>query len=269
MKDTPEDTPETDAEVAAAADEGRGTPRGAVVPLMPAGDLDRLAIEADTDKSSKKHDYMRFYEYAFAPYRDKAFTLLELGVGLPSRRAPSLRTWKAFFPQAQIVGVDIRKVSKDFEEERIAVEIGDASKPRFLKRVAKRWNPSIIIDDASHFWSHQIIGFRTLFPLLPPGGIYVIEDVHTSFRAEEGSQYADHPESFMAFIGRLQMSLSASQRSGPEQALSPEDRTLTAWIDAITVTRRCVTVIKREAVRRRELPPAAGAASAPADDDAE
>ena len=229
---------------------------------MPAGELDRLAIEADTDKSSLKHDYMRFYEYVFAPYRDRSFTLLEIGVGLPSRRAPSLRTWKAFFPRAQIVGADIRAVSKDFEEERIAIEIGDASRPRFLKRLANRWNPSIIIDDASHFWSHQIIGFTTLFPMLPPGGIYVVEDVHTSFRTQDGSEYADHPESFMAFIQRLQLSLSASQRSGPERALSDEERTLTAWIDAITVTRRCVTIIKRETVRRRELP---GKAGAPAD----
>jgi len=223
-----------------------------VVPLLPVGELDELAINADTDKSSKKHDYMRFYEYLLTPYRDQAFTMLELGVGIPSRKAPSLRTWKQFFPKAQVVGVDIRKVSKQFEEDRIHVEIGDASKPRFLNRVFKKYTPSVILDDASHFWSHQIIGFKTLFPKLPAGGVYIIEDIHTSFLAqEEGSQYADHSESFWAYFNRLQSALACAQRHGPE--LNPEDQRLVAWIDSIFVSRRTVAIIKRQRMRRREL----------------
>lgn len=238
-----------------------GTSRGAVVPLMPKGELDQLAIEAGTDKSSKSHDYMRFYEYLLGPYRDQRFTLLELGVGIPSRKAPSLRTWKAFFPEAQIVGVDIRRISKSFEEERIAVEIGDASRPRFLRRLARRWTPSVVIDDASHYWSHQIIGFRTLFPLLPPGGIYVVEDVHTSFHQAGATKYADHPESFLDLFGRLQKALVASQHGGPQLALSPAERRLTAWIDSVIAIRHCVAIVKRQTVRRRELPPRAAPAA--------
>ncbi len=223
-----------------------------IVPLLPLGELDGLALAAGTDKSSKRHDYMRFYEYLLAPYRDKAFTFLELGVGIPSRKAPSLRTWKAFFPKAQIVGVDIKKVSKNFEEDRIAVEIGDASRPRFLKRVARNWQPSIILDDASHFWSHQIIGLQTLFSKLPAGGIYIIEDIHTSFLSnEEGSQYADHSESLWSYINRLQAALACAQRHGPE--LSDEEKHMVAWIDAIFVSRRTVAIIKRQKKRRREV----------------
>ncbi|MFW8594208.1 hypothetical protein [Cribrihabitans neustonicus] len=223
-----------------------------VAPLLPRGELDALAIAAETDKSSKRHDYMRFYEHLLTPYRTCAFTFMELGVGLPSRRAPSLRTWKAFFPQARIVGVDIRAVSKEFEEDRIHVEIGDVSKPRFLKRLFRQYQPSVILDDASHFWSHQITGFETLFPLLPPGGVYIVEDAHTSFLAQEdGSQYADHPESFWSYISRLQAALVAAQRHGPE--LSARESRLVAWIDAVFITRRTVAIVKRERMRRREV----------------
>ncbi len=222
-----------------------------VAELLPRGDLDALAISAETDKSSKRHDYMRLYEHLLTPYRDKSFSMLELGVGIPSRRAPSLRTWKSYFPNARIVGVDIRGISKTFEEDRIHIEIGNAARPRFLRRVFQKYQPSVILDDASHFWSHQIIGFQTLFPLLPPGGVYIVEDIHTSFLAkEEGSQYADHTESFWSYFNRLQMAMVCAQNHGPE--LTREENRLVSWIDAIFVTRKTVAVVKRRAPRRRE-----------------
>ncbi|WP_417713063.1 hypothetical protein [Pseudophaeobacter arcticus] len=223
-----------------------------VAELLPLGELDRLAIAAETDKSSKRHDYMRFYEHLLTPYKEKSFSMLELGVGLPSRRAPSLRTWKSFFPKARIVGVDIKGISKSFEEDRIHIEIGDAAKPRFLKRVFRTYQPSVILDDASHFWSHQIIGFQTLFPMLPPGGVYIVEDVHTSFLAQEdGAQYADHEESFWSYFSRLQAALVCAQRHGPE--LSPQESRLVAWIDSISISRRTVAIVKRQKMRRREV----------------
>ncbi|MQQ10320.1 SAM-dependent methyltransferase [Epibacterium sp. SM1979] len=236
---SPKDTDETPNEV------------GAVVNLLPAGELDQLAQDTETDKSSKRHDYMRFYEHLLAPYRNQEFSFLELGVGLPSRRAPSLRTWKAYFPKARIIGVDIRPGARDFEEDRIHIEIGNAARPRFLKRVFRSYQPSIILDDASHFWSHQIIGFQTLFPMLPPGGVYIVEDVHTSFLAQtEGSQYADYSESFWSYFNRLQSAVVCAQRHGP--TLSIEENRIASWIDAIFVTRKSVAVVKRQSPRRRE-----------------
>mgnify|MGYP000240935417 FL=1 len=59
------------------------------IPLLPKGILEVLAFKNKTDKSSIQHDYMRFYEFILVPYRKEKFTLLELGVGIPSRKAPS------------------------------------------------------------------------------------------------------------------------------------------------------------------------------------
>jgi hypothetical protein len=41
--------------------------------------------------------------------------------------------------------------------------------------------PNIIIDDASHINKLTIQSFMILFPLLAPGGIYVVEDIESSW----------------------------------------------------------------------------------------
>jgi hypothetical protein len=38
----------------------------------------------------------------------------------------------------------------------------------------------VIIDDGGHQMSMQIASLKVLFPTLPPGGIYIIEDMHFS-----------------------------------------------------------------------------------------
>ncbi|WP_120501253.1 hypothetical protein [Roseovarius sp. EL26] len=208
---------------------------------FPVGKLDDLAKEHNTDKSSEHHDYTRLYEFMLAPLRYETFTLLELGVGIPSKEAPSLRVWRDYFPNAQIVGVDIRKISKNFEGDRIAIEIGDASDPKFLTAVYEKYKPHVVIDDASHFWSHQIIGLRTLLPLLPPGGIYFIEDLQTSFW--ENSEYSDAPEDCVSFMLRLMEDVMGNHKG--RNISSEEEFNLTSYIDNFFVTRKLIGLNKR------------------------
>lgn len=208
---------------------------------FPAGDMNDLAIKYKTDKSSEHHDYMRLYEFMLSPLRNEEFTLLELGVGIPSREAPSLRVWRDYFPKAQIVGVDIREVSKNFEGERISIEIGDCSDPQFLTDVFNKYEPHVIIDDASHMWSHQILGLRTLLPLLPPGGIYFIEDLQTSFWKD--SEYADAPEDTVSFLGRLIEDILGSHKG--RNVSDPEEFELASYIDNFFVTQKLIGLNKR------------------------
>ena len=39
----------------------------------------------------------------------------------------------------------------------------------------------MVIDDGSHVPEHQVISFEALWPSVKPGGIYVVEDVETSW----------------------------------------------------------------------------------------
>ena len=141
------------------------------------GELDRFGFEEATDKAFVVHNYLDKYEFFLDKFRDDEFTLLELGVFWGG----SLRMWKKFFPKAQIIGVDLLEDCQNFTESRIRIETLDLSKIENLESL-KKYQPRIIIDDASHFWSHQIKAMSVLFSCLPSGGIYIIEDMETSFR---------------------------------------------------------------------------------------
>jgi hypothetical protein len=53
---------------------------------------------------------------------------------------------------------------------------------RTLSALCAREAPfDIIIDDGSHFNAHQILSFQHLWGALKDGGVYVVEDVQTSF----------------------------------------------------------------------------------------
>jgi cephalosporin hydroxylase len=89
--------------------------------------------------------------------------------------------WKSYFPQGLITGIDIYDKSL-LALPRIKIYQGDQSDAAFLQRVSSAEGPfDIIIDDGSHIQSHIIASFETLFPILKPGGIYVIEDTQTSY----------------------------------------------------------------------------------------
>jgi len=49
----------------------------------------------------------------------------------------------------------------------------------------------LVVDDASHFYDQTKASFRTLFPKLRPGGLYIIEDWSWSFF--DSYQAPDHP----------------------------------------------------------------------------
>jgi len=135
--------------------------------------LDELGILCGTDKSSLRKAYLSHYERLFAPLRDTAFNLIEIG----AYNGVSLRTWAEYFPRAFIVGIDIEPNAAKLAEDRIAVRIGSQADAQFLTGVAAEFPPLIVVDDGSHQADHQIASFACLFPKLRPGGCYVCEDL--------------------------------------------------------------------------------------------
>ena len=140
--------------------------------------LNDLGLHHGTDKASTGHDYLQHYERFFAEYQDHAFTLVEIG-GLSGA---SLGMWRDYFPQARIVCLDINPAVKRFEDARVSVEIGDAGSRQFLRTVREKYGAArVVIDDGSHRWDHQRTALKELFPMVEPGGYYVVEDIHTSY----------------------------------------------------------------------------------------
>lgn len=140
--------------------------------------LDEIGRKHGTDKSSLVHDYLRKYEKYFFLNRNDKIKILEIGV----QDGASLRTWKEYFFNAQIFGLDINPECKKYEEERITIEIGSQTDENFLKEVCNQYGPfDVIIDDGSHINSHVIFSFKVLFNYLKPQGLYLVEDTTTSY----------------------------------------------------------------------------------------
>ena len=143
------------------------------------GDLAKIFFEHRGRMLWKWIHYLEIYERHFAPYRNKPVTMLEIGVF----KGGSLEMWREYFGQAAIIfGID---KNPDFAGNVIApnqVRIGSQDDPMFLQKViSEMGSPDIILDDGSHVGRHQRTSFEILFPRLGPGGLYVLEDLHTSY----------------------------------------------------------------------------------------
>ena len=146
-------------------------------------DLGGLARHFGSDKWGDNY-YTPHYEHHLAPWRDQRVTLLEIGIGgyeAPDAGGESLRMWKHYFRRGCIYGVDVFDKSR-LDEGRIRTFQGDQSNPVSLQAIADALPPlDIVVDDGSHISEHIITAFRTLFPRLSDGGLYVIEDLQTSY----------------------------------------------------------------------------------------
>lgn len=146
--------------------------------------LDDIMILHGTDKSSICHGYSKPYEKYFESFRDNEITLLELGVGGENTQlgGASLKSWKHYFQNGKIFGIDIYD-KKELDSDRLITFKGSQIDEVFLKNVINNiGSPDIIIDDASHINPYTIKSFQILFPLLKQGGLYIIEDLSCSYR---------------------------------------------------------------------------------------
>jgi hypothetical protein len=147
-------------------------------------DLGGLSARFGTDKWANFHWYAPHYERYFAPLRTKPIRLLEIGIGGYQREdmgGESLRVWQRYFPRGLVYGLDIFPKPGVYGPRMRAVQ-GDQSDPEFLDELGRRLGPfDIVIDDGSHINDHVKTSFGSLFPHVRAGGLYVIEDLQTSY----------------------------------------------------------------------------------------
>jgi len=123
--------------------------------------------------------YLPIYERHLARYLGSAVRLLEIGV----YQGGSLQLWRKYFgPSAIIFGIDVNPRCRAVDDPGVCIRIGSQADPKFLKSVIREMGRvDIVIDDGSHLASEQRVCFQTLFPLLAPNGVYIVEDLHTSY----------------------------------------------------------------------------------------
>ena len=140
--------------------------------------LTNMGLRYKTDKNStyrERHDYLPLYERYLRTRRD-ASAVCEIGI----YGGMSLRLWAEYFPKAQVYGVDINPHTL-FKAPRITTLLADQSRAEEIHNRLLPYAPfDMIVDDGGHTMAQQQISLGALFPLVKPGGLYVIEDLHTS-----------------------------------------------------------------------------------------
>lgn len=131
---------------------------------------------AKTDKITQ-HGYHRFYPWFLSHFRDKSVNLLEIGI----EETESLKLWRGYFKSLKLVGIDIDQ--KDFDDDAVILHKLDQSNTNhledFVKNISVQFD--IIIDDGSHVPDHQLLTLSYMWSILKPSGVYIIEDIETSY----------------------------------------------------------------------------------------
>lgn len=151
--------------------------------------LSQLASKFDSDKGPNHHNYTPVYEKYFTPLKENKVVILELGVGgyhHIHQGGASLKMWAEFFPHGSIVGIDNHLKQLNVPPRVHVYRCDQNDKTGLESIIEKHGMPDIIIDDASHINKLTIESFNILFPLLKPGGIYVVEDIESSWCPETG-----------------------------------------------------------------------------------
>ncbi|MGB4712153.1 MAG: class I SAM-dependent methyltransferase [Fuerstiella sp.] len=120
--------------------------------------------------------YFDIYHRHLARFRGQQATLVEVGI----YSGGSLGMWKSYFGSGvHIHGVDIEEACKCYEDEQITVHIGDQEDRAFWADFrTKVEGAQILIDDGGHTPDQQMVTLEEMLPSMPPGSVYVCEDIH-------------------------------------------------------------------------------------------
>lgn len=150
-------------------------------------DLEKYFNENTGSLIHKWKHYFEIYDRHFSRFRGTDVHIVEFGVS----QGGSLQMWKQYFgPKAKIFGIDINEHCKKLEEEQIEIFIGDQEDRTFLKSLAAKIpRIDILIDDGGHTMAQQINTWEELFSYIDKNGVYLCEDLHTSYWPEWGGGY--------------------------------------------------------------------------------
>jgi len=128
----------------------------------------------DIDKY--EHGFIDVYEPYFNNSKNVK-KVLEIGVYFGG----SLQYLSDKFPDAKIYGIDIEDKTQ-YNTDNITTYIVNQEDRNALNKFLEETNVEfdIIIDDGGHTMKQQQVSFGTLFKSLKKGGIYILEDLHTS-----------------------------------------------------------------------------------------
>jgi hypothetical protein len=150
-------------------------------------DLEKYFTENTGRLIHKWKHYFEIYDRHFSRFRNTDVHIVEFGVC----HGGSLQMWKEYFgPKCRIFGIDINPDCRKLEEDRIRIFVGDQEDRKFLKALSDEIpRIDILIDDGGHTMKQQINTFEELFSHIDRNGVYLCEDLHTSYWPHWGGGY--------------------------------------------------------------------------------
>ena len=177
-----------------------------------------LKSVAEIYKSDKiEHGYIEIYESYFEKIRDEKLKIFEIGIA----DGKSLLTWADYFKNSTIIGIDIHKINpieKKLNKNNIEIHQGSQSDKSFIEELISKYKEfDIIIDDGSHLSKDVKKSFELLFPALKDNGLYIVEDMQTSYNHFFGGNPFDlkYSNSHMNFFKQLTDSLNYQEIANP------------------------------------------------------
>jgi hypothetical protein len=213
----------------------------------------REFAEASTELTDKvvHHGYHRFYPWFLREFKGKEVRLLEIGLD----RLGSVRLWRRYFAEGLCLhGIDRdEKHSDDTSAQFHKVDQGSAEElQRFAATVGTAFD--VIVDDGSHVPGHQILSLTILWSLLVPGGLYIIEDIETSFWKKSrfyGYRF-DARKSSENLVSQLKAAVEAVNCEFLPQRLKRRLRkhslaSVLADIEMVSFGQNCIVLVKKDA----------------------
>ncbi|KAL7528313.1 hypothetical protein ACHAXR_002376 [Thalassiosira sp. AJA248-18] len=152
--------------------------------------VEDLMYKYKSDKSRDDHGYTKLYNMILSPIRHSVRNITEVGIAA----GQSLQAWYRYFPNAEIHAFDVH-----WMDDRVKENLGHL-KPRVHSHIVNilddrggmnelgflNESMDLIIEDGPHTVGSQEDFLIKLFPLLKPGGFYIIEDIGY---AQQGLHY--------------------------------------------------------------------------------
>lgn len=163
--------------------------------------IEYLSYKYGSDKSHDDHKYTDVYAPLFDNIRHSIVNVTEVGVAYGA----SIQIWHDYFPNANIFGFDVYwrpKVLKNLALLKRAHSLNaDAYVPEApSKNGFALESMDLIVDDAHHerVWIDKLL--EIWWPILRPGGLYVIEDAYP----HGGSiDYEENPSALPAAVQHI------------------------------------------------------------------
>jgi len=137
--------------------------------------LTEIGIQHNTDKATF-HNFTDIYEQYFKNLRNKILNILEIGID----KGYSINMLRDYFPNAQIYAIDCLDKTH-LSGDRFTFSVGDQTDRNYMRSLFSNINFDIIIDDGGHGMEQQQVTLEECLPKLKTGGIYILEDLHTSY----------------------------------------------------------------------------------------